>query len=149
MLEKGLGLAIIAHRAPFSGTVYDVGPTQAHFPWISGNDPSRFRPFYVLVIGQERQVARYLDQLVGGKGDAGHEAIFFPTALAWPPISWGEGKAVLTVAAVESPPKDTAQLRQIGRYTLRSSGETCQIVAQIRRQDSSPELLNSAVRAQR
>jgi len=62
--KYNVAVAIVAARSEFDGTVYDVGPHNLHFSYRSrAAKPDTFRPFYILVIGNEPDVRRYLNQL--------------------------------------------------------------------------------------
>ena len=53
-------VAIIGIKNPFDGIVYDVGLNAQKFPYNSGNDPAKYRPFYLLIMGPENQVSTFL-----------------------------------------------------------------------------------------
>lgn len=45
--------------------MYDIGLAKEQFYYYSGDDKGRFRPFYILVLGEQREVerfCRYYDQ---------------------------------------------------------------------------------------
>ena len=59
--SKHLSVAIIGIKNSFSGEIYDVGLNAANFSHDSGDDPTRFRPFYLFLMGSEPQIRAFLD----------------------------------------------------------------------------------------
>lgn len=62
---NGKGAALIGVKGRFKGAVYDIGLAKEQFYYYSGDDKGRFRPFYILVLGEQREVerfCRYYDQ---------------------------------------------------------------------------------------
>ena len=59
-----LGAAVIGIKNPFNGDIFDVGFSgeAKKFNYNSGNDPARYRPFYLLVLGQEDQVRDFIQR---------------------------------------------------------------------------------------
>ena len=55
-----LAVAIIGIRNSFSGEIFDVGLNAAKFQYDSYDYPYRFRPFYLLVMGQESAVKDFM-----------------------------------------------------------------------------------------
>lgn len=53
-------VAIIGIKNPFDGTIYDVGLNAQKFPYNSGNNQAKYRPFYMLIMGPENQVAAFM-----------------------------------------------------------------------------------------
>jgi hypothetical protein len=62
-LVNGLSLGLIAVRSEFSGNIYDVGINAYNFKYSSGSDSSTYRPFYVLVLGKQKDVESYYEKL--------------------------------------------------------------------------------------
>lgn len=57
-----LAVAVIGIKNPFSGYIFDVGVDNAKFNYNSGNDPAKYRPFYMLIMGHEGQVKEFLQR---------------------------------------------------------------------------------------
>ena len=55
-------VAIIGIRNPFDGTIYDIGLSANKINYNSGNDASKYRPFYLLILGPENNVAAFLQK---------------------------------------------------------------------------------------
>lgn len=53
-------VAIIGIKNPFDGTIYDVGLNAQKFPYNSGSDQTKYRPFYLLIMGPENQVTAFM-----------------------------------------------------------------------------------------
>lgn len=53
------GAALIGIKGRFKGAVYDIGVNKEKFYYYSGEDKNRFRPFYILVLGDQREVERF------------------------------------------------------------------------------------------
>lgn len=60
--SKDLSVAIIGIKNSFSGDIFDVGLNAATFSYDSGDDPARFRPFYLFLMGSELQLRAFLEQ---------------------------------------------------------------------------------------
>lgn len=58
--SRHLTVAVIGVKNSFSGDIFDIGLDAAHFYYDSGDDPARFRPFYLFVMGSEAQVRAFL-----------------------------------------------------------------------------------------
>ena len=58
--SKHLAVAIIGIKNSFNGDIFDVGLNAATFSYNSGDDPTRFRPFYLFLMGSEPQVRTFL-----------------------------------------------------------------------------------------
>lgn len=57
-----MAVGIIGVRNSFSGEIFDVGLNAAKFQYDSYDYPYRFRPFYLLVMGQESAVKNFMDK---------------------------------------------------------------------------------------
>ena len=57
-----LAVAVIGIKNPFNGDIFDVGVDNAKFNYNSGNNPERYRPFYMLIMGHEGQVREFLQR---------------------------------------------------------------------------------------
>ena len=55
-----LAVAVIGIRNPFNGEIFDVGLNAAKFNYNSFDDPNRYRPFYLLVMGRDEVVKNFL-----------------------------------------------------------------------------------------
>ena len=55
-----LSVAVIGIKNSFKGEIFDVGINAAHFNYNSFDDPNRYRPFYLLVLGQDDFVKNFL-----------------------------------------------------------------------------------------
>ncbi len=55
-----LAVAVIGIRNSFYGEIFDVGLTAAKFNYSSWDDPNRYRPFYLLVMGRDDVVKNFL-----------------------------------------------------------------------------------------
>lgn len=60
--SKHFSIAVIGIKNSFSGKIYDVGLNAATFDYDSGDDPARFRPFYLFIMGPEQQLRFFLDE---------------------------------------------------------------------------------------
>jgi hypothetical protein len=55
-----LAVAVIGIKNSFSGEIFDVGLNAAHFNYNSFDNPDRYRPFYLLVMGRDDVVKNFL-----------------------------------------------------------------------------------------
>lgn len=55
-----MAVAVIGVRNSFSGEIFDVGLNAAKFQYDSYDYPYRFRPFYLLIMGQESAVKNFM-----------------------------------------------------------------------------------------
>ena len=55
-----LAVAVIGIRNSFSGEIFDVGLNAAKFNYNSFDDPNRYRPFYLLIMGRDDVVKNFL-----------------------------------------------------------------------------------------
>ena len=55
-----LAVAVIGIKNSFSGEIFDVGLNAAHFNYNSLDNPDRYRPFYLLVMGRDDVVKNFL-----------------------------------------------------------------------------------------
>lgn len=55
-----LTVAVIGIRNSFAGEIFDVGLSAAKFNYNSFDDPNRYRPFYLLVLGRDDAVKNFL-----------------------------------------------------------------------------------------
>ena len=58
--SQHLSVAIIGVKNPFKGEIFDVGLNAAKFDYDSGNDPSKYRPFYMFILGQDSEVKKFI-----------------------------------------------------------------------------------------
>ena len=54
-------LAVIGVKSQFNGKIYDVGKSQASFEYATNEDPSSYRPFYLMVYGNENDVRAFTE----------------------------------------------------------------------------------------
>jgi len=59
---QNLAVAVIGIRNSFYGEIFDVGLNAAKFSYNSWDDPNRYRPFYLLVMGRDDVVKNFLRQ---------------------------------------------------------------------------------------
>lgn len=52
-------LAVIGVKSQFNGKIYDVGKSQASFEYATNDDPASYRPFYLMVYGNENDVRAF------------------------------------------------------------------------------------------
>ena len=55
-----LSVAVIGIKNSFSGEIFDVGLNAAKFNYNSYDDPNRYRPFYLLIMGRDDSVKNFL-----------------------------------------------------------------------------------------
>lgn len=55
-----LAVAVIGIRNSFYGEIFDVGLNAAKFSYNSWDDPNRYRPFYLLIMGRDDAVKAFL-----------------------------------------------------------------------------------------
>ncbi len=55
-----LAVAVVGIKNSFHGEIYDVGLNAAHFNYNSYDQPDRYRPFYLLVMGRDDVVKNFL-----------------------------------------------------------------------------------------
>lgn len=60
--SQHLTVAIIGIKNSFYGEIFDVGLNATNFSYNSGNDPLRFRPFYLFLMGSESQVRTFMER---------------------------------------------------------------------------------------
>ena len=54
-------LAVIGVKSQFNGKIYDVGKSQASFEYTTNEDPASYRPFYLMVYGNENDVRAFTE----------------------------------------------------------------------------------------
>ena len=55
-----LAVAVVGIRNSFNGEIFDVGLNAAKFQYNSWDDPNRYRPFYLIVMGRDDAVKTFL-----------------------------------------------------------------------------------------
>lgn len=55
-------VAVIGVKNSFNGEIFDVGLNAASFTYNSYDDPNRFRPFYLLILGDEASVKNFMER---------------------------------------------------------------------------------------
>ena len=69
IFSKNLSIAIIGIKNSFSGEIFDVGLDAASFSYDSGDDESKFRPFYIFLMGSESQIRAFIEEWNRNKSD--------------------------------------------------------------------------------
>lgn len=69
-LCNGRGAALIGVKSRFKGYVYDVGLNKEQFYYSSGEEQKNFRPFYLLVLGEQRSVEKFCSYYKQGLANA-------------------------------------------------------------------------------
>ncbi|MFA4827826.1 MAG: hypothetical protein WC855_10920 [Thermodesulfovibrionales bacterium] len=65
--KKNFAIGILGIRSQYDGTVYDVGIKADYFDFKSIDaKPETFRPFYLLILGKQADVANYFERLKSG-----------------------------------------------------------------------------------
>jgi len=59
-LSTNKALAVIGMRSQFNGKIFDVGKNLSSFDYASNDDQKSYRPFYVLVFGNENDVRHFV-----------------------------------------------------------------------------------------
>lgn len=54
--------AVIGIKNSFNGDIFDVGLNAAKFNYNSADDPARYRPFYLLILGDEAPVKDFMER---------------------------------------------------------------------------------------
>lgn len=63
-LKKGIAVGMAGIRSQFHGMIYDAGIHGESYPYDSNDSsPSTFRPFYVLALGSDADIAIFFDRL--------------------------------------------------------------------------------------
>ena len=57
---NNLAVAVVGIKNPFNGEIFDVGLNAAKFNYNSFDDPNRYRPFYLLIMGRDDVVKNFL-----------------------------------------------------------------------------------------
>ncbi len=57
--DSSKAMALIGVKSQFNGKIYDVGKSSASFTYASKDDKATYRPFYLLVIGNEADVRAF------------------------------------------------------------------------------------------
>ncbi len=67
--DNSKAMALIGVRSQFNGKIYDVGKGSAAFMYASKDDKSTYRPFYLLVLGNEADVRTFTENYAKGIND--------------------------------------------------------------------------------
>lgn len=63
-LQQGYAVGILGIKSEFNGQVYDIGVRQVSRSYkTDGQQPKRFRPFYLIILGSYQNIAYYFEQL--------------------------------------------------------------------------------------
>ena len=54
-------IAIIGAKSQFNGRIYDIGKSQSYVDYVSTENSSSYRPFYILVLGNEVDVRSFTE----------------------------------------------------------------------------------------
>lgn len=65
-----LAVGIIGIRSSFNGDIFDVGLSAAKFNYNSADDPAKFRPFYLFIMGPEAKVEELMTRYHDRTGDS-------------------------------------------------------------------------------
>ena len=60
--SKHLAVAVIGIKSSFYGDIFDVGLNAAKFNYNSYDDPARFRPFYLILMGSEFSINEFMEK---------------------------------------------------------------------------------------
>ncbi len=60
--SKHLAVAVIGIKSSFNGDIFDVGLNAAKFNYNSYDDPARFRPFYLILMGSEMSINEFMEK---------------------------------------------------------------------------------------
>ena len=60
--SKHLSVAVIGVKNSFMGDIFDVGLNAAKFHYSSNDNPKKFRPFYLFLMGDENQIRNFIEQ---------------------------------------------------------------------------------------
>ena len=60
--SKHLAVAVIGIKNSFMGDIFDVGLNAAKYRYNSGDDPAKYRPFYLFLMGPENQIGEFLEK---------------------------------------------------------------------------------------
>ena len=78
-LKNNLEVGILGIRSHFDGVIYDIGVGVPPRPYKSDpEDPSTFRPFYLLVVGRHADISHYFDVLISAGASDARTVIFSP-----------------------------------------------------------------------
>ena len=56
-----LSVAVIGIKNSFHGDIFDVGLNARKYFYNSNDDPARFRPFYLILMGPEKKILEFID----------------------------------------------------------------------------------------
>jgi len=60
--DNHLAVAVIGIKNSFNGEVFDVGLNAAKFDYNSNDNTALFRPFYLMILGQEADITRFMEK---------------------------------------------------------------------------------------
>lgn len=60
--SQHLAVAIIGVKNPFKGDIFDVGLDARKYSYDSGNDPKKYRPFYLFIMGPDEAVENFISR---------------------------------------------------------------------------------------
>jgi hypothetical protein len=68
-LQKDLAVGILGIRSEFNGQVYDIGINRQKREYITGKDPKKFRPFYIIFLGKHQDIVYFFEKLKQQRSD--------------------------------------------------------------------------------
>jgi hypothetical protein len=127
-INNSYSIGILGIRSQFNGMIYDVGVNNYSFQYQSiDNDPSTYRPFYVLILGRHPDVQRYFESLGGGGLSAFPQRNFVVLSRYFtnPPTSFEGSKMTATknIVEVESLLPTGTKNTKVKQFQLRSTTE--------------------------
>lgn len=87
--DTSKAIAVIGLKGQFNGEIYDIGRNQKAVKYNSGSDPNSFRPFYLLVTGDEIDVRVFVDRYIKNSNDC--RVAFFCKNIGNPSILTSDG----------------------------------------------------------
>ena len=62
-LVNNISVGVIGVKSQFSGYIYDAGLDSSTFEYDTGQDPKKFRPFYIIAIGRHEDIVNAYEQI--------------------------------------------------------------------------------------
>ena len=91
-LKDNLAVGMMGIRSHFEGMVYDIGVGIPPKPYKSDpDDPSTWRPFYLLVVGRHLHISQYFDSLISA-GNIDARTVIYSPHLTQPLEDWTVNK---------------------------------------------------------
>lgn len=106
-LQSDLAVGIIGIRSKFNGWIYDVGTSGNSFEYSSGDDPNRFRPFYLVVLGKHPDIVYYYETLKQNSLPESQLSIFSPYIVnSFPSFATAKINVIDKMAQLKTPFQD-------------------------------------------